>query len=227
MSKHSLILHDVHKWYKQGSVIVQVLNGITVTFAQNQTYAIVGASGSGKSTLLHAAAGLDNVSRGSVCFDECAIELLTDDQKSIFLNKSIGLVFQYPYLIKELSVLENVMLKELIAGEHKALAEQKAADLLVNVGLADKIKAFPGQLSGGQQQRVALARALINRPHFLLADEPTGSLDMHTGQAIIDLILQLQEAWHMGIIISSHDDYVTNRMHTVYELKDGLLRSSF
>src|SRR5262249_16379625 len=137
--------------------------------------------------------------------------------------KSIGLVFQYPYLIKELTVLENVMLKGLIAGKNNTECSQEAHILLEEVGLADKTYSYPGQLSGGQQQRLALARALMNRPHFLLADEPTGNLDMQTGKTIIDLIKKAQTQWSMGIIISSHDASVAQEMEKIFELKDGFL----
>ena len=222
MNTHELSLKKISKSYRQATATISVLKDVSIAFQKGNSYAITGISGSGKSTLIHILAGLDIPTSGQVLYNGTDIAGFSEDQKSVFLNKSIGLVFQYPYLIKELTILENVMIKGLIArNEHECAAQ--AQIILGQVGLSDKISAYPGQLSGGQQQRVALARALMNRPDFLLADEPTGNLDRETGESIIDLILAAQKEWGMGIIISSHDDYVAKRMKTVYELKDGLL----
>ena len=218
-----LSLVELCKWYTQGSSTITVLKDVSATFKKGHSYAITGISGSGKSTLLHLLAGLDTPSSGALFFNGKNIQSFNDSQKSIYLNKSLGLVFQNPYLIKELTVLENVMIKGLIAGKGYNTCAQEAKVLIEHVGLSVKMSAFPGQLSGGQQQRVALARALMNQPEFLLADEPTGNLDLQTGQAIIDLILQLQKEWNMGLIISSHDEYVTCKMEAVYTLQDGSL----
>lgn len=223
MLTHSLTLENVYKKYFQAGVPVTVLNGVNALFEQGKSYAITGASGSGKSTLIHLLAGLDNPSSGTVYFDQTPLTSFTASQKTLFLNKMIGLVFQYPYLIKELTVLENVAIKGLIAGKPMIECTQEAQDLLGQVGLGQKIDAYPGQLSGGQQQRVSLARALMNGPSFLIADELTGNLDQTTGEAVIDLMLRLQREKGMGIIASSHDEYVSSRMNIRYELKDGLL----
>lgn len=225
MATHTLALENTYKTYFQGGVPVPVLKGVNALFEQGKSYAITGASGSGKSTLIHILAGLDNPSSGTVYFDQTSLTDFDAAQKTIFLNQMIGLVFQYPYLIKELSVLENVTLKGLIAGNSMEKAASQAQDLLSQVGLAEKIRAYPGQLSGGQQQRVALARALMNGPSFLIADELTGNLDQATGAAIVDLMLKLQQEKGMGIIVSSHDDYVSSCMNIRYELKNGLLYS--
>jgi lipoprotein-releasing system ATP-binding protein len=128
-----------------------------------------------------------------------------------------------PYLIKELTVLENVMSKGLIAGVDADACKQEALALLEQVGLSDKVHEHPPILSGGQQQRVALARALFGKPAFLLADEPTGNLDAKNGQAIIDLLLACKDAWGMGIIVSTHDPAVAQRMEVQLEMRDGLL----
>ncbi len=221
--KNNLAVCDVFKNYVQGNSIVPVLKGVSATFEQGKSYAITGVSGSGKSTLIHLLAGLDVPSQGTVHYDGQDINSFAESQKSNFLNKTIGLVFQSPYLIKELSVLENVMIKGLIAGRSSAECKDGAVQLLKNVGLEEKIYGYPGQLSGGQQQRVALARALMNKPQFLLADEPTGNLDPQTAQTILDLIIAAQKEWGMGLIISSHDRFVTDRMETVLEVKDGKL----
>jgi lipoprotein-releasing system ATP-binding protein len=217
------ILNHVHKSYIQGTTHIAVLKGVTATFTQGKSYAITGISGSGKSTLIHLLAGLDLPDSGKILFNNQDINTLSEARKSLFLNKSIGLVFQSPYLIKELTVLENVMTKGLIAGLSHRECAQEATLLLKQVELSSHIHAYPGQLSGGQQQRVALARALMNKPVFLLADEPTGNLDINTGKTIITLINNAQAAWGMGIIISSHDAYVVQEMETILELKNGQL----
>lgn len=225
MNTHILGARNVEKKYRQGMADIWVLKGISATFEQGKSYGLTGVSGSGKSTLLHLLAGLDEPTSGSIYYDTRELNAFHSRQKSIFLNQEVGLVFQVPYLIKELSVLENVMIKGLIAGQAESASRVQALEMLHAVGLNDKIHSQPGQLSGGQQQRVAVARALMNHPTFLLADEPTGSLDMQTGAGVIDLIVGLQREWGMGLIISSHDRYVTERMQHVYELKDGgLLR---
>jgi lipoprotein-releasing system ATP-binding protein len=224
MNNESLIMRNVHKGFTQGSAYVPVLKGITATFERGNSYAITGISGSGKSTLIHILAGLDTPTSGQILYQDRDIHNFSPEQKSGFLNKSIGLVFQSPYLIKELTVQENVMLKGLIAGTNQATCAKEALFLLDQVGLSQKSSAYPGQLSGGQQQRVALARALMNQADFLIADEPTGNLDMQTGTEIIDLILAIQRETGMGIIISSHDEYVTSQMQMAYELKEGLLK---
>lgn len=223
MNIHSLALENIYKQYFQADAPVKVLQGVNALFEQGKSYAITGVSGSGKSTLIYLLAGLDNPSSGTVYFDQTPLTSFTAAQKTIFLNKMIGLVFQYPYLIKELSVVENVAIKGLIAGKPMAECIQEAKDLLGRVGLGQKIDAYPGQLSGGQQQRVSLARALMNGPSFLITDELTGNLDKATGIAVIDLMLKLQREKGMGIIVSSHDEYVSSRMDILYELKDGLL----
>src|SRR5262249_15677130 len=147
----------------------------------------------------------------------------TQQEQAQWFNKQVGLVFQQPYLINELSVIENVMAKGLIAGMPKAECCAKAAALLDKVGLLNKADSMPATLSGGQQTRVALARALLNDPLFLLADEPTGNLDEKTGQEIVEVILEIQAALGMGVIISSHDPYVTERMQIVLSLHNGVL----
>ncbi len=219
----SLHTHDLKKSFMQGKKDLNVLSGITVNFSQGKTYAITGVSGSGKSTFMHLLAGLDTPSAGAITYNNTDISKLNPDARMKFLNKEIGLVFQDPYLIRELSVLENCMIKGLIAGNSFQDEIQRAIELLEKVGLADKAYCKPGALSGGQQQRVAIVRAIFNRPTFLLADEPTGSLDEGMGTEIVNLLLQCQKEWNMGLVVSSHDPIVYKRMEIVYHLHNGLL----
>ena len=221
----SLYTHDLKKSFLQGKKDLPVLNGITVDLQQGKTYAITGVSGSGKSTFMHLLAGLDTPSAGTINYGGQNLAALAADARMQFLNKEIGLVFQDPYLIRELSILENCMIKGLIAGNSFQAEISRAMELLETVGLADKAYCQPGALSGGQQQRVAIVRAIFNRPIFLLADEPTGSLDEAMGNDIVNLLLQCQKEWDMGLIVSSHDPIVFKRMEVIYRLHNGLLET--
>jgi len=221
--KSRITLQELKKFFGQGRARLEVLRGINASFESGKTYAITGVSGTGKSTLLHLIAGLDVPSEGKVLFNGRSLADFDNVERTAFLNSVVGLVFQSPYLIAELSVLENVMVPVLIAGNKRSDAEKKAVRLLKSVGIGQKVSASPSSLSGGQQQRVAIARALINEPDFLLADEPTGNLDIETGKQIVDLLLQCQQKWGMGIIVSSHDAYIAKNMQTVFQLRDGRL----
>ena len=213
---------NVTKNFRQGSIVTPVLRGITTQFVSGNSYAITGASGSGKSTLLHLLAGLDVPSSGTVSYDGVSLAMLKEPEITVFLTHSIGLMFQDPHLIRELSVLENVMIKGIIAGMSQATAHARASELLALFGLTDKETHAPASLSGGQQQMVALARALVNKPKFILADEPTGNLDAESGKRVIDELVRCVGEG-MGLIVCSHDPYVTKRMETILSLKDGQL----
>lgn len=223
MQNAILTAQEISKTFVQGTEKITVLSTINATFVQQKSYAITGISGSGKSTLMHIISGLDTPTSGTVLFNNQSIQAFSADERSHFLNQSIGLVFQSPHLIRELSVLENVILPGLIAGVAKNECIQRAEQLLHKVSLSDKKNQKPGELSGGQQQRVAIARALFNEPAFLIADEPTGNLDIMTGKAIVDLLVSCHHEWGMGLIISSHDEYVTQRMGEIYVLEQGTL----
>ncbi|HLC07368.1 MAG TPA: ABC transporter ATP-binding protein [Candidatus Babeliales bacterium] len=220
MQKATLTIQGISKKFIQGREEVIVLSNIDSLFMQEKSYAITGISGSGKSTLMHIIAGLDTPTTGTVLFNNISLHTLAAPDLSHFLNKSIGLVFQSPHLLKELSVIENVMLPGLISGCKQIDCEKRAEQLLKKVELLHKKNSKIGELSGGQQQRVAIARALFNEPAFLIADEPTGNLDLATGKTIIDLLLSCRQ-WGMGIIVSSHDDYVAEKMDVVYTLDQG------
>lgn len=223
MAQAILALQKISKFFFQENFPLMVLNNISVSFLQGKTYAITGVSGIGKSTLIHIIAGLEKPSAGAVLFNNQQLVNFSSHEQNKFLNQSIGLLFQWPYLINELSVVENIMIPGLIAHKNSDQCKKRAFSLLEKINLSNKANHKPASLSGGQQQRVALARALFNQPTFLLADEPTGNLDIAMGKEIIHLLLSCQQEWNMGIIISSHNTYVTQSMETIYQLKEGKL----
>ncbi len=187
---------------------LKVLNNITIDFEKGKKYAIIGSSGSGKSTLLHILGKLDNPTSGSV---------------NLSANSTIGFVFQFHYLINEMTVLENIILNGLINGKNKKDCITKANNLLNRFGLSDKSQNYPFQLSGGEQQRVSILRAIFNKPDFLLADEPTGNLDEQNGKIVLDFLIDCQKEWNMGLILCSHDKTIYEKMEYIFELKDGQL----
>ncbi|MFC1894336.1 ABC transporter ATP-binding protein [Candidatus Dependentiae bacterium] len=223
MNTSSLIVEGLGRNFWQGDKSLNVLKNINAEFIQGKSYAIVGVSGSGKSTLMHLLGGLDVPTCGKVLFNEQNIFKLKQAQKNNFLNKKLGFIFQFHYLVKELTVLENIILMGLINDEDKQKSEERAIKLLQKVGLEDKINQFPTQLSGGEQQRVSVLRAIFNKPAFLLADEPTGDLDAVNAQGIVNLLLDYQRGWNTGLILCSHDVQVYNKMEHIFRLQDGVL----
>lgn len=200
-----------------------ILKDVDYTFFSENTYAIMGISGTGKSTLLHILSGLELPTSGSVFFNDQNINTFSPLDKQNYLLSSIGLIFQNAYLLSELSVIENVMLKGLISGISYENSEIDALELLSLVGLSGKEKNSPSMLSGGEQQRVAIARALFTKPKFLLADEPTAHLDEKTRNQILDLLLSCQKKWGLGLIIACHDPVIANAMDTKLTISDGSL----
>lgn len=214
---------NIHKDFYQGNKVQHVLCGISTIFNEGHSYAITGVSGSGKSTLLHLLGGLDTPTAGRIILNGTPLEQLKKSAKNTTLNQTFGFVFQFHYLIKELSAIENVMIPGLIKGIRRATCRAQAGNLLATVGLSEKEHAYPSQLSGGEQQRVAIARAMFNKPAFLFADEPTGNLDTENAQTVVNLFLQGQQEWNMGIILCSHDPAIYTKMQTIYHLEHGML----
>ncbi len=216
-----LRVDNVTKVFRQGGNDLSVLCGITQDFEAGQSYAVVGVSGSGKSTFLHILGGLDEPTSGSVSFAGTALHNLRDRSK--LLNKHLGFVFQFHYLIKELTVLENVMLPGLIAGLSRAEATERAHELLTFLRIEAKSTVNPTALSGGEQQRVSIGRAMFNRPKFLIADEPTGNLDEENAQQALALLQEGCSAWGMGLIVCSHDRSVYEKMGIIFQMQHGIL----
>ena len=216
ISKYDLSLQHVTKGFVIGEEWRTVISSISYTFTPGMSYAIVGASGSGKSTLLHILAGFDSVTEGKVFWGDVLIDTLKKSQREAWVAKHIGFVFQYHYLIAELSVYENIAISAALM--HVKVEKKKIDELIEFVGLRGHETQYPHQLSGGQQQRAALARALIRKPTFLIADEPTGSLDSETAKMIIQLCKHYQHDHGMGLIVATHDPIVYAQMDHVITL---------
>ena len=186
-----------------------ILEGIDFEVKSGESVALVGASGSGKSTLLGLLAGLDTASSGDILINGQSLMSLDEEQRARLRGQHIGFVFQSFLLLPTLTALENVMLPAELQGEKDS--EQRARDLLAQVGLSERLRHFPGQLSGGEQQRVAIARAFMTQPDILLADEPTGNLDTHTGAHIIELLFELNRTHGTTLLMVTHDEVLAQR----------------
>jgi len=216
-----LEVRNLYKSYGSGTAKVEVLKGIDLTVESGDTVALVGPSGAGKSTLLHVMGTIDRPTSGQILFDGKEIFSLGDQPLAAFRNRSIGFVFQFHHLLPEFSALENVMMPLLIAGVKKAQAEGKARGLLDDVGLSHRITHRPGELSGGEQQRVAIARALVSSPRLLLADEPTGNLDMKTSEEVHALLYSIQKSTGISLVIVTHNERLAAGMARIVRLVDG------
>lgn len=216
-------LINLHKVYDSGFNKVHALRGLNVSARGGDFVAIMGASGSGKSTLLNILGCLDVATSGSFRFDGRATEPLSRDELAHLRNHHIGFIFQNFNLLHRSTALENVALPMVYAGRptRQRLANAQAA--LQRVGLADRMDHMPWQLSGGQQQRVAIARALVNDPRLLLADEPTGNLDTHTSEEIMQIIRQLHEEQHLTVALVTHDPGIASFAQRIIALRDGLV----
>lgn len=200
---------------------MDVLKGLSLTVNRGEKLAIIGASGTGKSTLLHILGTIDRPLSGEVLYEGVNPFNLSDTAIAGFRNRKIGYVFQFHHLLPEFSAIENVMMPAIIAGIPPAEAELKAEEILVEVGLRDRLTHKPGELSGGEQQRVAVARALALNPDILLADEPTGNLDAKTGESVHDLLVEINKRKGVTMVIVTHNDKLAARMERVIALIDG------
>ena len=220
-------LQDLCKTYHLGEVDVPVLMGVSLTVAPGEMVALMGASGSGKTTLMNILGCLDRPSSGRYWLDGQEISNLTADQRAHLRNQKIGFVFQNFNLLARTSALENVMmpLSYTLQGLPEREVRDRCTALLDRVGLSDRMHHEPSQLSGGQQQRVAIARALVNRPSLLFADEPTGNLDSHTSEEILQMFAQLNTAEGLTVILVTHDPGVAHHARRVIHIRDGMIEN--
>ncbi len=214
-----LSVENLKKTYSSGSKELTVLEDINFEIEERETFAIVGPSGSGKTTLLGLCAGLDKPDSGNINLCGANISELNEDQRAALRNEKVGFVFQDFQLIPTLTALENVAVPLELLGDKNA--QQVSKDLLEKVGLKDRFDHYPSQLSGGEKQRVALARAFSNRPSILFADEPTGNLDEETGQKVVDLLIELNEAAGTTLVIVTHDLELAQKTQRILRLKGG------
>jgi len=224
MNKPSILYcRQLTKRYKQGDLDVEVLRGVDLDIGIGERVAIMGASGSGKSTLLHLLGGLDKPNGGEVVLDGVNLNKVGATKLARLRNKSLGFIYQAHHLLGEFTVLENVAMPLLIAGESVKQARANAGALLQRVGLGHRIAHKPGELSGGERQRAAVARALINKPALVLADEPTGNLDSKTAEQVYQLMLELNQELQVSFLVVTHDHDLAAKMGTVLHMEDGLI----
>ena len=216
-----LVLRGVQRTYRTGAGALPVLRGVDLTLAAGEIVALVAPSGAGKSTLLHLAGLLEKPDGGSVIVDGRDAGALSDAERTAIRRDTIGFVYQFHHLLAEFSALENVMLPQMIAGVPRSVAAARARELLGAFGLSARLAHLPGKLSGGEQQRVAIARALANRPRVLLADEPTGNLDVATAGGVFAELLATVRGQGVAALIATHNPDLAARMDRVVTLRDG------
>ena len=210
---------NIHLQYQNGTILTEVIKGISFVIHQNERLAIVGKSGSGKTSLLMLMAGLEKPTSGQITYQDRDITSYSEDKLTDFRKKNIGIVFQSFYLIPNLTALENVLLS-LEANQQYGL-EKDAENLLTEFGLSHRMHHLPSELSGGEQQRVAIARALINKPKIILADEPTGNLDSANSESMIDLLFDYTKKSNTSLVMVTHDSSIAKRCDRIIEIRDG------
>lgn len=219
-------LQDIHKTYQLGEQTVHALDGVSLNIEQGELLAIVGPSGAGKSTLMDIIGLLDTPSSGRYCFVGDDVAKFDDDTRSDMRNQAIGFTFQSFFLLPGLTALQNVALPLTYRQLAKKEIHQQATEMLVKVGLGERLHHKPSELSGGQQQRVAIARSLVTEPKLILADEPTGALDSHTSNDIIKLLKQLNIENNVTVIIVTHDNTIAQQCPRQINIKDGQITDS-
>lgn len=221
--KEVISCRGLSKSYRLGKLEVPVLHDINLDVKRGERIAIVGASGSGKSTLLHLLGGLDEASSGEVRILGNEVHRMNETQRGELRNRSLGFVYQFHHLLPEFTALENVAMPLLIRGIKRREAEPRAAAMLEQVGLAQRLQHHPSELSGGERQRAAVARALVTEPACVLADEPTGNLDRSSAHALFELMHQLNEKLNTSFIVVTHDLDLAGKMQQQLRLVDGKL----
>ena len=212
---------NIHLQYQNGTLLTEVIKGIDFTIHQNEKLAIVGKSGSGKTSLLMLMAGLEKPTSGNITYKDQDITTYSEDQLTEYRKKNIGIVFQSFYLIPNYTAVENVALPLEINFQKDALSQAK--EILVDLGLEDRLQHFPSQLSGGEQQRVAIARAMIKKPELILADEPTGNLDDENTEVITELIFNIATKYQKSLCLVTHDADLAKRCDRIMTIENGTI----
>ncbi|MEO6437231.1 MAG: ABC transporter ATP-binding protein [Tepidisphaeraceae bacterium] len=221
LAEHTVRTIDIKRAYKMGNETVHALKGVSISISRGEYISIMGPSGSGKSTLFNMIGGLDKPSEGKVYIDEVDIAQLDSYELAWMRCHKIGYIFQTFNLIPVMTALENVMMPMVFAGLNTADAQERAAEILKRVELGHRMSNKPSEMSGGQQQRVAIARAFANDPTIILADEPTGNLDLNTGKLIIELLRQLNKERQVTIISATHDHKMLSVSDRILWISDG------
>lgn len=219
-----IVLKNIEKVYKIGKEVIYALRDVSLSVQKNEYVALMGPSGSGKSTLMNMLGCLDTPSSGEYILNGHSVATMSDSQLAEIRNKEIGFVFQTFNLLPRATTLENVALPLVYAGMSKVAREERAKEVLEQVGLSDRMKHKPNELSGGQRQRVAIARALVNKPAIILADEPTGNLDSKTSIEIMGLLEDIHKNGNT-IILVTHEEDIAMHAHRIVRLRDGLVES--
>jgi lipoprotein-releasing system ATP-binding protein len=224
MNEPVIRARNVVKHYESGTERLVILKDLCLEVPAGETAAVRGKSGCGKSTLLNILGGLDHCDSGSIRVAGLEITSLPESALTEYRSRKLGFIFQFHYLLRDFTALENVMLPAFIGGMKKKAALEKAAALLEDLDLRERAAHFPSQLSGGERQRVAVARSMINDPSLILADEPTGNLDPQSSAAVAELLYAAAEKHHTSLVVVTHDERVAARARIQYELEDGALR---
>ena len=216
-----ITVKDLHKSFLIGDQALTVLKGINLSIQRGELIAVVGASGAGKSTLLHIIGLLDRPTTGTVLFEGQDVFQMSESAQAEFRNRRIGFVFQFHHLLPEFTALENACMPALIQRRQPSEVEGEATAILQEVGLGARLHHKPGELSGGEQQRVAVARALLQKPDLVLADEPTGNLDTHTGESLFKLLRELNKIRGTTFVIVTHNDKLSAQADRIVHMQDG------
>lgn len=221
MGNSLLSAENIYKSYQQGSSELEILKGVNLDIKAGDAIGIVGSSGSGKSTLLQILGTLDKPNSGELIYQEKNLFDLSDEEVSLFRNQTMGFVFQFHHLLRELTAIENVLLPCRIANQNMIKAASYAKEILNMLGLGDRMDHYPNQLSGGELQRAAIARALIRHPKIIFADEPTGNLDSINSRKIQELFFLIREQLKITLVVVTHDLHFAQKFPRVMHLKDG------
>ncbi|CAL4322673.1 Lipoprotein-releasing system ATP-binding protein LolD [Buchnera aphidicola (Protaphis terricola)] len=214
---------NLTKFYQDDIKKTHILKNISFHLYQGEIAVIIGKSGSGKSTLLHLVSGLEQPTSGTIYFNGILLNSMSSNQISKLRNLNLGFIYQFHHLLLDFNVLENVSIPLLISNKTIREAKEKSYEILKKIRLEKKINKYPYELSGGERQRVAIARAFVNQPNLIIADEPTGNLDLHNSKIIFDLIFKFNKDFNTSFIIATHDLNLANQASTLFEMKDKTL----